>query len=137
VTAADLEAYRLALVDGNLASASIEMYLRSVRQFFAWLESNQILFLNPAAGLVIPAPERRLLPVPSEEKMRLLLAQPDVNTSCGLRDRALLEIAYSTGARRQELCALQVSDIDLDQGLVRVLGKGNKYGKLSINASNG
>jgi integrase/recombinase XerD len=132
VTAADLEAYRLALVEGNLAPASIEIYLRSMRQFFSWLESSQILFLNPAAGLVIPAPERKLLPVPSEEEIRRLLVQPNVHTNCGLRDRALLETAYSTGARGKELCGLQLKDLDLEQGLVRVLGKGKKQRMLPL-----
>jgi len=126
VRAEDLEAYRLALVEGTLAPASIDLYLRSVRQFFSWLESRQILFLNPAAGLVIPKVRRKLLPVPSEEEIGRLLAQPNVNTACGVRDRALLETAYSTGARRGELCAMQFDQVDLEQGLMSVLGKGNK-----------
>jgi integrase/recombinase XerD len=126
VTLADLEVYRLALVDQDFAPASLEVYLRTVRQFFGYLETQQILFLNPAADLVIPCPPRKLLPVPSEEEMMRVIVQPDVSTWTGLRDRALLEMAYSTGARRQELSELKVSDVDLAQGTVRVLGKGKK-----------
>ena len=126
VTREDLETWRLVLVQRNFAPASLEVYLRTVRQFFAWLESRQLLFLNPAAGLVIPKPPRKLLPVPSEEAMTKLLSQPNVATSCGLRDRALLETGYSTGARREELERLTIFDADLDHGTLRVLGKGKK-----------
>ena len=132
ITASDLEAYRLALVDRSFAPCSIEVYLRTVRQFFAWLEQTQQLFLNPAAGFLIPKPVRKLLPVPSEEEIQRLLAQPNVRTRCGLRDRALLETAYSTGARRAELCALTVGDLNLEGGLVRVLGKGSKERMLPL-----
>jgi integrase/recombinase XerD len=126
ITPEDLENYRLALVQRNFAPASLEVYLRTVRQFFAWLEVNQKLFANPAAGLIIPQPPRKLLPAPTEEQVRQLLAQPNVATACGIRDRALLETAYATGARREELCRLTVFDADLDNRRLRVLGKGNK-----------
>ncbi len=126
VTGADLEAWRLAMVQQNFAPASLEVYLRTARQFFAWLESRQLLFLNPAAGLVIPKPPRKLLRVPSEQEMKTLLAQPNAATKCGIRDRALLETGYATGARREELSALSIFDVDLDNGTLRVLGKGKK-----------
>lgn len=126
ITCEDLEGWRLVLVQRNFAPASLELYLRTVRQFFAWLESRQLLFLNPAAGLIIPKPPRKLLPVPTEEQMTKLLAQPNVGTSCGIRDRALLETGYSTGARREELERLTIFDADLDHGTLRVLGKGKK-----------
>lgn len=126
VTREDLETWRLVLVQRNFAPASLEVYLRTVRQFFAWLESRQLLFLNPAAGLIIPKPPRKLLPVPTEEQMTKLLAQPNVGTTCGIRDRALLETGYSTGARREELEQLTIFDVDLDHGTLRVLGKGKK-----------
>jgi integrase/recombinase XerD len=126
ITREDLEDYRLALVRRNFAPGSLEVYLRTVRQFFAWLEQNQRLFSNPAAGLVIPQPPRKLLPAPTVEQVRQLLAQPNVTTASGLRDRALLETAYATGARREELCRLTVFDVDLDNRRLRVLGKGKK-----------
>jgi integrase/recombinase XerD len=126
ITAQDLENYRLALVQRNFAPASLEVYLRSVRQFFGWLEVNQKLFANPAAGLVIPKPPRKLLPAPSEDEIRKLLAQPNVATTCGIRDRTLLETAYATGARREELSRLTVFDVDVDNQRLRVLGKGGK-----------
>lgn len=126
ITLEDLEAYRLELVTRNFAPGSLEVYLRTVRQFFGWLEDNQKLFINPARGLVIPKPPRKLMPVPSEAQMKKLLAQPNAGTKCGVRDRAFLETAYATGARREELAALDIFDVDLDNGSLRVLGKGKK-----------
>ncbi len=126
VTAADLDAYRLSLTKRNLAPASQELYLRAARQFFAWLEATQQVFTNPAAGLIVPRPPRKLLPVPTEDEIARLLALPDVATSTGLRDRALLEVAYGCGLRREELVRLDVFDPNLSDGRLRVLGKGSR-----------
>jgi integrase/recombinase XerD len=132
ITAPDLEAYRLALVHRNFAPSSLEVYLRAMRQWFAWLEQSQQLFANPAAGFVIPKPPRKLMPVPTVGEINRLLAQPNVATPCGMRDRALLETAYATGARREELCQLTIFDVDLDNQRLRVLGKGKKERMLPL-----
>jgi len=60
VISSDLESYRLALVEGPLSSASTHLYLRAVRQWFNWLESRHLLFLNPFASVAIPRLDRRL-----------------------------------------------------------------------------
>ena len=132
IGAEDLDAYRANLVERKFAPASLDRYLRTVRQFFGWLENQQQLFLNPALGLEIPKTPRKLLPVPSEEEVTRLLAQPNVNTSWGLRDRALLETMYATGARREELHRMDSEHLDLDNGLVRVLGKGRRERMLPL-----
>jgi integrase/recombinase XerD len=126
VTAEDLEAYRLALVDAAYKPASLQHYMQKLRQFFAWLESEQILFDNPAAALSVPRPDRRLKFVPTEADMQKLLAGPDVATARGIRDRAFIETAYSTGCRLGELIGMSLFDADLNEGLVRVMGKGSK-----------
>jgi integrase/recombinase XerD len=90
------------------------------------LESTHRIFLNPAADLVIREPTRPLLPVPSPEEVARLLDQPDVSTDRGVRDRTLLETAYSTGARREELSRLTVSDVDLEHETLRLVGKGGR-----------
>ena len=137
VTLRDLEAYRLALIERDLAGHTLELYLRAVRLLFRYLTEEHELFDNPAERLIIPQPKRRLLPVPNEDEVRRLLAQPDVSTPIGLRDRALMETAYSTGLRLAELQRLDVFDPDLpatggsasagkQSGTLRVLGKGNK-----------
>jgi len=126
VTAEDLEAYRLALVEAGYASASLHHYVQKLRRFFGWLEAEQRLFDNPAAALAVPRPDRRLKFVPSEADMRKLLAGPDVATARGLRDRAFIETAYSTGCRLNEMIGMDVLDPDTRQGYVRVMGKGRK-----------
>jgi len=132
VTAQDLEAYRLALVRRNFAPASLEVYLRAMRQWFNWLDKQQKLFANPANGFLIPKPPRKLLPAPSEENVNKLLAQPNIATKCGIRDRALLESAYATGARREELARLTIHNVDLDNQRLTVTGKGNKQRVLPL-----
>ncbi len=126
VTAGDLVAWRGALAARGLAEATLDVYLRAVRTWFAWLEERGALFLNPAAGLVLPKVARRLLPVPLPADMRRLLAAPNAATPFGVRDRALLETAYATGARREELVTLDATAVDLVNGTVRVVGKGRR-----------
>jgi integrase/recombinase XerD len=124
ITAPDLEAYQSHLLD--LEAATQKNYLIHLRQFFRWLEATGQIFENPAARLVVPHPRRKLVQAPSESQVALLLETPDISTPSGLRDRAWLELAYATGARRIEMFRLTVQDLDLQAGLVRLLGKGDK-----------
>lgn len=126
VTADDLEAWRLSLIDRGLASGTLEAYTRAARHWFRWLTERGSLFENPAAGFVIPLAKRKLLPVPTPEEMRRLLATPNPATPFGVRDRAFLETAYACGARHEELHTLDIHDLDLSAGTVRVVGKGRK-----------
>jgi len=126
VTAEDLDAYRLHLDGRPLKVRTIEHYLRSARLFFGHLAETQQLFMNPARDLALPRVPRDLQPVPTEPEIERLLAQPDVATAYGVRDRAILEVLYSTAMRLAELVGLSLFDPDLDRGTVRVLGKGRK-----------
>ena len=126
VTREDIEAYRRSIVDRQWRPASVEVYVRAIKQFFRWLEETQVVFLNPADGIVIRQVPRRLMPVPTEEEILRLLATPDITSFTGLRDRAMLETAYATGVRAEELSRLTVKDVDLDSGTVRVMGKGSR-----------
>jgi integrase/recombinase XerD len=122
----DLEHYRRCLIERPVQLSTLEVFMRIVRQFFRWLEQTQRLFVNPAAELIIPKNPRRLMPVPTEAEVKKLLAQPDVRRPNGLRDRAFIELAYSTGARLEELLRLSIFDPDFRQRTVRLVGKGNK-----------
>ena len=102
-----------------------EWYLRAVRQLYAHLVGNREAFLNPAADVSVRVP-KTLVPAPTEEEIERLLAHPDTDTPVGIRDRALLETAYGTGARVGELCRLRMADIDLKDKTVRLLGKGKR-----------
>jgi site-specific recombinase XerD len=126
VTVEDLEAYRLKQVERGLAFKSLHLFLRVVPQFFGCLEAGQVLFTNPAADFKVPRLPYRFVPVPDEDEIKRLLEQPDVSTPVGLRDRALLETAYSTGARREELANLTLERLNLARRTARLYGKGSK-----------
>jgi len=125
VSESDLTGWLAALAAGGKTAGTILSYAQAVRGWFVWLEEDGQLFLNPAAGLELHR-DQRLLPAPTLEQVRLLLAAPSTATSCGVRDRALLESAYATGMRREELAKLDLFDVDLERGTVRVIGKGRK-----------
>ena len=99
-----------------------------IRAFFRWLTRQNVLLSNPASDLDMPRVEHRLpkAVLTANEAERVML-QPDVRTSLGLRDRAMLEVLYSTGMRRKELAGLEVFDIDTERGTALIRkGKGNK-----------
>ncbi len=105
-----------------------------IRTFFRWMKKRGFLPTNPAADVEIPKGEKRLpvngLTVDEVEK---ILALPDINTALGLRDRAIMEVLYSTGIRRSELAALTLYDIDPKSGVLIVeQGKGRKDRVLPI-----
>ncbi|MEO0511179.1 MAG: site-specific tyrosine recombinase XerC [Verrucomicrobiota bacterium] len=99
-----------------------------LRAFFKWLCRQNILLSNPASDLVLPRLEKRLPKhVLSMKEVETVLNVPDVMTSQGVRDRAILEVLYSTGIRRSELASLQLYDLDTERGTLMVrLGKGKK-----------
>ena len=121
-----LEAFARSLKDCGLKCSSRHSYLHPAVAFFAFLEKQQYLLVNPVAEFRMPRLGRRLQPVPTESDMARLLDQPDTGTPEGLRDRALLEVAYSTGARLAELAAMDMKAPDLAHASIKVTGKGNK-----------
>jgi integrase/recombinase XerD len=99
-----------------------------VRVFFKWLCRNGHLLANPAADLELPRYEHRLpRHVLTAAQTERLMAQPVLSHPMGVRDRAILEVFYSTGMRRGELAGLRLYDIDRDRGTVMIRqGKGKK-----------
>jgi integrase/recombinase XerD len=132
VTTDDLDRFRQGLLDRGLAVMTAHLFGRHVRRLFRWLAQTGRLFLDPAAQWSLPRPPRVLVVAPTEKQVAALLAQPDVTQPRGLRDRALIETAYSTAARLQELTRLTIFDPDLDRGLLRVMGKGRKERMLPL-----
>jgi site-specific recombinase XerD len=117
--------YRLALMR-RYCVGSVRSQMGSLRHFFAWLESTDAILLNPTLNVPLPKEERplpRRILKPSE--VRKIMASPD-ETPKGLRDRAILELFYSSGIRREEMARLTVADVDIKNGFVRVHGKGHK-----------
>lgn len=99
-----------------------------VQRFFTWLCRQQVLPQNPASSLELPRKQPNALPkVLSHQHIHNLLAVPDVSDALGVRDRAILEVFYSTGIRRKELVLLDVADVDLGSATLLVRhGKGNR-----------
>jgi len=107
-------------------AASVARALSAVRSFHRFLLREGITERDPAAGVPQPRLPRSLpRPLPVEEVRRLLEA-PDEDSATGLRDRAIMELLYGSGLRISELTGLDVDDVDLEEGSLRVLGKGGK-----------
>mgnify|MGYP001824392300 FL=1 len=102
--------------------------LVQLRGFFSWLCKRDLLPANPAADLDLPRPEQRLPKhILNAREVELVLAQPDMLSESGLRDRAMLEVFYSTGMRRSELAGLKLHDLDCERRTVTIRqGKGKK-----------
>lgn len=115
--------------DGQpLTTRSQHTRITPLRAFFKWLARNNHILYNPASELELPRLERRLPKhVLTIREAETVLAQPDLGTPTGIRDRAMLETLYSTGMRRMELLALHMHDMDADRGTVMIRqGKGKK-----------
>lgn len=115
--------------DGQpLTTRSQHTRITPLRAFFKWLARQNHILYNPASELELPRLERRLPKhVLTIREAETVLAQPDLGTSTGIRDRAMMEALYSTGMRRMELMGLHLHDIDADRGTVMIRqGKGKK-----------
>jgi integrase/recombinase XerD len=110
----------------GLAPSSIARHLASLSTFFRFLVFEGKISDNLARLLVAPALWDRVPTVLSPAAVDRLLATPDASTRMGRRDRAALETLYATGCRASEVVGLRPADLDLDQGLARCIGKGNK-----------
>jgi integrase/recombinase XerC len=104
---------------------SLQRRLSAVRSFYAWLLKHRRIAASPAAAIRAPKAPRKLPQVLDPDEAQALVEVP-TDVPLGLRDRALLELFYSSGLRLSELCALRWRDLDLAEGLVTVLGKGSK-----------
>ena len=111
-----------------LAHRTQTRQLTGVKNFFRWLTKERYLLYDPASSLELPkAPPRLPTETFSIEEVEQILSTPDARTPMGLRDRAILEVFYSTGLRRAELAALDVYDIDRDRSWLTIRrGKGGR-----------
>jgi integrase/recombinase XerD len=105
--------FRYRTTQGKPLSVSSQLrYLGVVQRLFAWLCRNNWIIANPAADLELPRKQRRFLPrALSQEEVWKLLALPDISDPLGVRDRAILELFYSTGLRRSEVVKLDLQEI--------------------------
>ncbi len=120
----DLEAFVRRLMSAGRSPRSVARSVAALRGFYRFLASEKRLAANPAAELPAPRAWRTLPTYLSVEDVDRLIAQPDVSTPRGLRDRALIELLYATGVRVSELVSLRLADLRLADGYVTCTGKG-------------
>ncbi|MEO7456088.1 MAG: site-specific tyrosine recombinase XerD [Gemmatimonadaceae bacterium] len=123
------------LKDLGLSPSSIRRNISAVRTYFRFLMADGIVVRDPSERLETPQRWRTLPEVLSIEEVQRLLAAPTLDDAFVFRDRAMLEVAYGAGLRVSEWITLGVKDLLLDQGLVRVFGKGSKERLVPIGRS--
>jgi integrase/recombinase XerD len=120
---------RITRYDRPLSLRAQASRLGVIKGLFAFLVRRGFLLVDPARELELPRRDRRSLPygLPTPREMARILAAPDTTRPAGIRDRAILEVLYSSAIRNAELRALRVWDVDLTEGLLTVVkGKGGK-----------
>lgn len=122
----DLLDYIAWRVENGARPRSTARQLSSFRRFFRYLVREGVLKVDPTADIAMPKVGRQLPKSLTEEEVEALLSAPDVSDPLGYRDRTMLEVLYATGLRVTELVSLQLSQINQNQGVVRIVGKGDR-----------
>jgi integrase/recombinase XerD len=122
----DLVDFLASLYREKLESRTVARHLVTLRNFFRFAQIQELIATDPSINLESPKIRRSLPGYLRLDEVERLLSQPDQKTALGVRDRAMLEVLYSTGLRVSELVSLRVSDLDNKTGCVRCVGKGDK-----------
>lgn len=121
----DLESFIRYLSSQGKASSTIVRTAGTIKQFYIYLQTRRII--NNKVSLVeLPKRDNYLPDVLSTEEVEKLFAQPDLNKPDGIRDRAMLEVMYSSGLRVSELINLKLKQVNIDLGILKIRGKGDK-----------
>jgi len=110
----------------GLSPDSIASYVRAIKSFFSFLEREGLMAENPIKKVKTPKTPRKVMPTFSEQDIEKLLAQPNKRTNEGYRDYVVMLTLLDSGLRVSELCGLKLADVDLQNGYLRVMGKGQK-----------
>ena len=121
-----LEAFVRILMSAGMSPRSVARIVAGTRGFYRYLTISRRIAANPADDLQPPRAWAALPKYLSVDEVDQLLAQPDVSTPRGLRDRAFIEVLYATGLRVSELVDLKVADVNLEGGFLTTVGKGSK-----------
>jgi integrase/recombinase XerD len=122
----DLVDFLAGMYREKLESRTVARHLVTLRNFFRFAQVQELITTDPSLNLESPKIRRNLPGYLRLEEVERLLAQPDATKALGLRDRAMLEVLYSTGLRVSELIGLRVTDLDSKVGCIRCIGKGDK-----------
>ncbi|MEP6991016.1 MAG: site-specific tyrosine recombinase XerD [bacterium] len=135
ITAAVMRQYVYHLKDLGLSPASIRRNVSALRTYFRFLIGDGLVVRDPSERLETPKRWRSLPEVLTVEEVQRLLASPTLDDTLVFRDRAMLEVAYGAGLRVSEWITLGVRDLLLEDGLIRVFGKGSKERLVPIGRS--
>lgn len=122
----ELTAFLTEQKDDGLSAASLRIGMVHLKIFFRYLAGKKITVADPAEPLLPPRGEMHLPETLNEQHVRSILESVDVAQPLGRRDLAILEMFYASGLRLSELCGARLENLDLDEGFVRVTGKGGK-----------
>ncbi len=125
VDQADIQQY-LAVRFPQSKARSISRLIASLRRFYRYLMRDNKICLDPTIQIQSPKLPRSLPKSLNEDEVLALLDAPNLNESAGLRDRAMLELLYACGLRVSELVGVKVTEVSINDGVVRVTGKGSK-----------
>lgn len=126
ITPLMVRSWLASLSKAKLARSSVARKLSAVRSFFRFTCREGETQHNPAASVATPRQDKPVALAPTYDEILLLLGQPDTETLSGIRNRAILELLYGSGLRAAELVGMNLDDLDLRGGMVRVRGKGRK-----------
>jgi integrase/recombinase XerD len=135
LTRQDLREWLIDLSGEKLSENSKRRLISSVRGFYKFLMIDGHTTSSPAEDLVSPNKGTYLPNFLNQTEVEMLLDQPDVSTETGLRDRAILELIYSSGLRVSEVVNTQIRDLDLDAGILTCTGKGSKTRRIPVGKS--
>jgi integrase/recombinase XerD len=110
----------------KFSERSTARLLSTLRRFYAYAIEANLIDFDPTANIASPKLSKPLPKTLSESDVEQLLAAPDITTDIGIRDLAMIELMYASGLRVSELISVEFSQISLQQGVVRVMGKGSK-----------
>lgn len=136
-TTADVESFLAAIQAEPRAPASVARVASTLRGLYGFLLDEGTIVTDPTANLAARRSSTRLPIVLTEDQVAALLASPATDTPVDVRDRAILELLYGTGVRVSELCGLDLGDVDFDESLVRVTGKGSKQRLVPLGRATG
>jgi len=126
ITAQTVVSFMMKQKENGISVNSIARYLAAIKMFYRFLSLEGEIERDPTSVLESPRLWRRLPGVMTCDDVEKLLAAPDVSTPLGIRDKAVLETLYATGARVSEVARLRINDVNLDYGYARCFGKGAK-----------
>jgi len=118
----------------GLSGHAINTYLRSIRAFWSWLVREEIIASNPFSRVKVPKPPRKVIATFSDKQLNAIFRTICTSTSAGFRDYTMILMLLDTGIRASELVGLTMDNVNLEDGMVKVFGKGSKERMVPIGA---